>query len=332
MMRAFAISGRDQIPQLRREGEVLSAGLGFSQGDAGRVAIILTELGTNLSKHAPGGEILIGSSPTTDAPCIEILALDRGPGMADIEQCLTDGFSTAGSQGTGLGAVKRQATGFDVYSVPGHGTAIHARVCRERTAYRSRESIAWAAIERPLSGEEVCGDTVAIRETGNRFVALVADGLGHGTFAADASRLAADIFRQSVSLEAEALVEAMHAALRASRGAALAVTELDLIERRSTFCGIGNIAGTLSFGGSHKKMTSMNGTAGHVARRVQGFQYPYGPDALLVMHSDGISGSWNLDKYPGLLDREPMLIAAVLYRDFGRARDDASILVTRVAA
>jgi hypothetical protein len=248
----------------------------------------------------------------------------------DVEKCLEDGFSTAGSQGTGLGATRRQATTFDAWSIPGHGAAIHARICPGRTAYERRDKTNWAGLVRPLRGEDVSGDAVAVRETGEYFTALVSDGLGHGTFASDASVLAVDVFSRTVSMEADNLVEAIHAALRATRGAAVAVATCDISRHVTTFSGIGNIAGGLVSDLTIRKMISMNGTAGLVARRVQAFQYPYQAETLLIMHSDGLSGSWSLDKYPGVAQCEPMLIAAVLYRDYGKARDDASILIARL--
>jgi len=328
-MQSFRISEASQVAGARREAAASARAMGFSEEDAGRAAIAVTELGTNILKHAGHGEILCGPSLTSARSCFEIVALDHGPGM-DVEKCLADGFSTAGSQGTGLGATRRQATTFDAWSVAGHGTAIHVRVCPGRTGYERRDKTNWAGVVRALQGEEISGDAVAVRETGEYFTALVSDGLGHGAFAGDASALAVDVFYRTVSMEADELVDAIHAALRATRGAAIAIATCNISGRLTTFSGIGNIAGSLTSGHSIKKMTSMNGTAGLVARRVHAFQYPYQTETLLIMHSDGLSGSWSLDKYPGLAQREPMLIAAVLYRDYGKARDDASVLVAEL--
>ncbi|HEY1614693.1 MAG TPA: SpoIIE family protein phosphatase [Rhizomicrobium sp.] len=330
-MRAFQIADHTQIVGPRQEADACGKSLGLPEEDIGRASLITTELATNLSKHAGGGEILVGASLDSQTPCVEILAIDKGPGM-DIEACLADGYSTAGSQGTGLGACRRQATTFDAYTASGFGTAIHIRVCSGRTPYRSKQTIPWGAVVRALAGEDVSGDAVAVRESGEDFVALVADGLGHGPFAADAAHHAADTFQQSVSADAEELVESIHASLRATRGAAIAVANMNVAKRLATFCGIGNISGSLISLGQTKRLTSLNGTAGLVARRVQGFQYPYENDTLLILHSDGLSSSWNLEKYPGLAQKAPTLIAAVLYRDFGRARDDASILVARMVS
>ena len=77
----------------------------------------------------------------------------------------------------------------------------------------------------------------------------------------------------------------------------------------------------------------MNGIAGHSAERFQEFVYPCeGPGLVLVMHSDGLSTNWSFDRYTGLMARHPALIAAVLYRDAGRSRDDATVLVLKRAA
>jgi anti-sigma regulatory factor (Ser/Thr protein kinase) len=329
VMRAVEIADYSHVADARREGNAIGKSLGYSEEDCGRIAIIATELATNLTKHAGGGEILVGSSLTSEGPCVEIIAIDKGPGM-QLDACLADGFSTAGTRGTGLGASKRQATTFDAWSVPSLGTAIHVRICPGRTPYKAKQTIPWGAVVRPLASEQASGDAVAVRESRDRFVALAADGLGHGTFAADAANLAVDTFRQAHSFEAEDLAASIHAALRATRGAAIGIMTMDLPAHVSTFCGIGNIAGSLNSLGQSKKLTTLNGTAGLVARRIQGFQYPYARDTLLIMHSDGISHSWALEKYPGLAQAAPMLIASVLYRDFGKARDDASILVARL--
>lgn len=66
-------------------------------------------------------------------------------------------------------------------------------------------------------------------------------------------------------------------------------------------------------------------------RRRQAFTYPWSPDAVVVLHSDGLRTRWRLDAYPGLARRHPSLIAGVLYRDFARRRDDVTVLVVAAA-
>jgi hypothetical protein len=73
-------------------------------------------------------------------------------------------------------------------------------------------------------------------------------------------------------------------------------------------------------------MISMPGTAGYNARKIQSFQYPF-TGGMVILCSDGLSTSWGLSKYPNLQSFHPTLIAALLYRDFSRRRDDATVLV-----
>jgi anti-sigma regulatory factor (Ser/Thr protein kinase) len=328
-MRGFPISEHSEILHMRREADALAKRLGYSEEDRGRLAIVATELATNLIKHAGHGEILLGLSDNASVRCVELIAVDQGPGMADVEVCLADGYSTAGSQGTGLGAVKRQATSFDIYSGLNLGVAIHVRVCPGKTSFKPRDPIPWAVVWRAMPGEEVCGDGFAVRVGGGEFLAMVADGLGHGPFAAEASEQAVRIFEKSTSADPDTILEDLHPGLRATRGAAISLAKIDPSRGLVTFSGIGNVAGVLVVGGGVKRMVSRNGTVGAVARQILGFQYPFDGDALVIIHSDGLASNWSLDKYPGLALREPALIAAVLYRDFGRQRDDAMVMVVR---
>ena len=76
-------------------------------------------------------------------------------------------------------------------------------------------------------------------------------------------------------------------------------------------------------------MISHNGTLGHIAKRMQAFDYPIAGPPVVVLHSDGLGTSWQLEKYPGLTACDPALIAGVLYRDFNRGRDDVTVLAFR---
>jgi hypothetical protein len=159
---------------------------------------------------------------------------------------------------------------------------------------------------------------------------MIADGLGHGTFAARAAAEAIKLFNKDPKFSPRGTLAAIHAGLRSTRGAAIAVAHIDTEEKKLIFGGIGNVAATLTANGQVRRLVSLNGIAGHAAQRIQEFVYPYsGPDMLLVMHSDGLGTSWNLDHYPGLTVRHPSLIAGVLFRDFRRDRDDSTVLVIR---
>ena len=180
----------------------------------------------------------------------------------------------------------------------------------------------------PKSGEVACGDSCHVQNTGNgRTVILIADGLGHGLQAADASRQAVKVLRDNLHHDTTRIVESIHAALRSTRGAAIAVAEVRRGQGELRFTGVGNISASILMNGSNRSLVSHNGTAGAEARRIQEFTYPWADDALLVMHSDGLGSQWQLGKYPGLRFKDPSVIAGVLYRHFRRERDDVTVLV-----
>ena len=88
----------------------------------------MTELATNLIKHAQGGTLTLTPLADGGRVGLEIESHDNGPGIADVEQALGDRFSTAGTRGTGLGAVNRLMDELDITSRRGRGTRI---VCRK---------------------------------------------------------------------------------------------------------------------------------------------------------------------------------------------------------
>jgi len=109
------------------------------------------------------------------------------------------------------------------------------------------------------------------------------------------------------------------------------VVRVDQAQRLVRYVGVGNIAGAVVSQGVVRRMVSHNGTAGHIAPRIREFTYPWSGSATIILHSDGLSSKWDLDAYPGLATSHPSLIAGVLFRDYRRGNDDASIAVMRVA-
>jgi anti-sigma regulatory factor (Ser/Thr protein kinase) len=318
----FVIDEASQVGEARRAGSELARSVGFGEVDTGRVALAVTEAAANIVKHGGGGHLLL----RTDGNGVGFIALDRGPGMS-VAQAMRDGFSTAGTPGTGLGAIERQASEFDMYAVPGHGTAIAAHFWTRPPAATRGLQIGGVTV--PKRGESVCGDGWDAVQAGSRVLILVADGLGHGPLAAAASQRAIEVLRAHAAEPVVAIVERMHAALRSTRGAAAGVAEVDRGANVVRFVGIGNIAAATVVNGHFRSMVSLHGTLGHDVRKVQEFQYPWSRDGLLVMTSDGIGSRWNLDTYPGLAQRSAALVAAVLYRDFQRGNDDATVVVLR---
>lgn len=325
-----------QVAEARRRATAAAAAAGFGEVTAGQAALVATELSSNMIKHGGGGRLLV--SPGNR--CLDLLALDSGPGMADVEVCMADGYSTSGTRGQGLGAVRRLAQSVDVASWTGGGTAVWAHLIAADQADEDglaqdiprppvvRDAGAWA-VHLAMPGEDVCGDGWDWFEDERGRTVFVVDGLGHGTEAALAANAALTVFRRHRDAPPAEIIAAVHHGIRHTRGGAVACARIDWTSATATFAGLGNIAGALVMpSGQTRRMVSMNGTAGHNARKVQGFEYPCPANALLVMHSDGIGTGWSGERYAPVLWKHPMLLAGMLYRDFSRGRDDATVVVT----
>jgi len=324
------IGDSSAVGQARRRAADLATDSGFGDTDVGRISLIVTEVATNLVKHAGGGEILLRAAKDTRGNTIDVLALDSGPGIADITAALRDGFSSAGSTGTGLGAIARTASLFECYSRAPGGTAVFARV--SSAPGPAEPGLLVDGVNVAYPGEVVSGDTWAVQHRAGKATVLIADGLGHGPFAHEAASAAARAFDSEPSGSPAKALERIHAALRPTRGAAVAIAEVDAGRGIVRFAGLGNIAGTIVADGATRSVVSHHGTAGHDARRIQEFTYPWSAGARLVLHSDGLLTHWTLDTHPGLLAKHPALAAAVLYRDFRRGRDDTTVVVVKGAA
>lgn len=325
----FVVEDPSQVGEARRAALLLAHELAFDDTAAGRLALGVTELGTNLVRHAGGGALLLG----LDGAGVELLSLDRGPGM-DLARCLADGFSTGGSAGTGLGAVRRMAQRFSGFSLPQRGAVISARfeAAGEGPAGAAPvpgQGFSIAGLNLPAPGERVSGDGWGLRVRDGRTLLLMADGLGHGPQAAEAAAAMLDLFQRSPASEPAALLEDAHPSLRSTRGAAVAIVALERGPDRLVFAGAGNIAGRLVSGVVDRSLMSQPGTLGLQIRRLHDTVHDWPEHALLVLHSDGIVSRWNLAEAEGLLRCEPMVVAGWIMRDHCRGRDDATVVVVR---
>ena len=323
---SVVVSDPSKVGEARRIAMRMADEAPLNETERAAVGIVVTELATNLSKYATNGRILLQVLRRSSGACIEVLAIDSGPGMADVERCLRDGFSTSGTPGTGLGAVRRMATEFDIYSAAGVGTVVFARVgaqCGEPIA----NGYQWAALSAPAPNELVCGDAWGVRERNGEIALLVADGLGHGPLAAEAADRAVDVFDKDAFDAPGTFFDRAHRELAGGRGAAVAAAHVTGAVVR--YAGVGNIAGSVVTSSQSRGMFSQNGTVGLHMRKARQLDYEWPERALLIMHSDGVSNRWSLDSYEGLIGRHPAVVAAVLLRDFGRGRDDATVVVVR---
>lgn len=325
----IAIEDPSSVGEARRFAQGYANGLGFDATETGKLALVVTELAGNIVKHATRGEMVFRRLLDHGQYGIEILALDRGPGMSNVAECMRDGYSTAGSPGTGLGAVSRLAHRFEIYSARDVGTAVLAQVWDGRAGGGETNGIGAVCLPKP--GEDYCGDAFDVLTDGSQKRVLVADGLGHGPLAAAAAEAAVTAFADCEAQAPSDTLTFVHHMLRGTRGAAVAIATLDAAQSVVRYAGVGNISASIVAPGSEetRRLISQNGTAGVEVRKVQQFSYPWPAGASLIMHSDGLATHWQLSQYPGLLARDPALVAGVLYRDFRRGTDDVTVLVIR---
>ncbi|MEA9587589.1 MULTISPECIES: ATP-binding protein [Xanthomonas] len=324
LTRAFRVDETSQVGQARREAAALAQTLAFDEAACGRVALVATELATNMVKHGRGGCLQLSRVATREGMGVEICAIDDGPGFA-LEDGLRDGYSTVGTPGTGLGAIQRQAQVLDAYS-DSKGAIVMARLFAQQ---RAELDLPYGAVRVPLHNETVCGDAwqLAIRE--QRATVVLIDGLGHGPDAADAADVGTRV-AAAASGEPGELIAQLHAGMSGTRGGAAAVMQFDSRTGQVRFAGVGNIVASLCDGDGMRGMPSHPGIVGVQFRKAQPFDFPNAAGKLLVMHSDGLQTRWNLRDHPALLARHPRIVAAVLLRDYARGRDDACVFVMRL--
>ncbi|MEV6025976.1 ATP-binding SpoIIE family protein phosphatase [Streptomyces sp. NPDC052036] len=317
---------------------------GFGADREAAAVLVATELATNLLKHAGGGQILLetpaapdGAAADGERAAVQIVAIDHGPGIPDLSAALHDGFSTTASLGAGLGTCRRLADDFDLHSSPGRGTVALVRIgasAGRRNGQRARRApapVRAGGVNIPLV-EGHSGDAWACVRSGERLTLLLADGLGHGPRAAEASDAAVRQLRQSPRLTAPELLAALHTALRDTRGAAVAVAQLDLAAGHLEFSGIGNIGARLRTGDGWQPLVSHPGIVGaHRPAHIPRHRLPWSPDCLLVLHSDGLPSRWSLRPEVPVATLDPGVTAALIVRDSSSSarpvRDDTTVAV-----
>jgi len=314
------VAEASQVGAARRNALRLAQQVGLGEADAGRAALIATELATNLLKHAPGGAIHIQPVPGIGGCGLEIMSVDSGPGFC-VQQCIADGYSSRGTQGIGLGALVRQSQVFDAHS-DSAGSVVMARIYGQKS-----RDLRIGASYHALPGETTSGDAWHLGIEDHCIAALVVDGLGHGGEAAAAAGQAVLTFAESSCSDPLQQVQAMHRAMAGTRGGAVAIALYNSASQSMRFAGIGNIGARVVAPGRARGLASMPGIVGVQLRRPQCFDLADVAGQLLVLFSDGIQSRWDLSAYPGIFSRHPAVIAAVLHRDFCRGRDDSTVMV-----
>lgn len=332
----IAIDESTGVSEARRAAQRLAESHGFEPHQRSQLEIVVTEAGSNVVKHAGKGEIVLRAFRARNGAVgegttgVEVLALDRGPGIADYGAARVDGWSSSSTLGLRLGSIDRLSRESDVYSRASGGLALFARVwanAQPSPARGRRVDVGGVSISMP--NESACGDAWTSDATERRLRVLVVDGVGHGLAAQQAALLAVQVFARAAESSTTQVLQAIHVALRPTRGAAASLAEIDFEQGVLRYCGVGNVTALVHDASRVRHCVAHHGTLGHGTVRTQEFQYPWAADALLVLHTDGLSSRWSLEGYAGLASKHPALVAGVLYRDHTRGNDDVTVVAAR---
>ncbi|MEU6037922.1 SpoIIE family protein phosphatase [Actinomadura sp. NPDC047616] len=301
---------------------------GLAARDVAACELAAVELATNLTRYADAGRLLINAFGP-EPGMVQLVAVDKGPGIGDVGASMVDGYSTTGdSLGAGLGACRRIAAVFDLYSLPGQGTAVLVQIGRADAAEPAEPAVRVGGVVTPHPAETAIGDGWGAVRSGDLLTLAVVDGLGHGVKAADARHVALETVRRRPDAEPQGMLDELDAALRGTRGAAGAVAQLDTRSGGMRFGGVGNLTARLHRGPRVDVLVSRPGILG-MGKRPR--PYERGPvswddPGMLVMSTDGVGG-WDLGRYPGVERRHPAIAAALIWRDAWRGTDDATVVV-----
>lgn len=190
----------------------------------------------------------------------------------------------------------------------------------------------WGVAARPMPGETQSGDDALVLDYGGGCLLAVADGLGHGEEAADATRQALAVLRAVPQRSVLAQMRQCHEALRSTRGVVLGLAAIDYAEDTLTWVGVGNVTGVLvhtgSGGESEKEhLLCRSGVVGDQFPRLYAGMMSLAHNDLMILHTDGLH-PLAVDSFTHWL-QSPQKIAEGMMHAWGRSNDDALILVAR---
>jgi anti-sigma regulatory factor (Ser/Thr protein kinase) len=256
----------------------LAERLGFGGVELVQLVTAISEVAGNVWRHAGRGELRLTGRDEPERVGVEVLATDSGPGIADIELAMRDGWSTMGGLGLGLPGARRLMDEFRISSGPSAGTTVGM------TRWL-RKPGASAAAERPLLEWAGSADAPEAR--------LVACPFPNGVMLAALSALgpaiAADIAAAVLERHAPdspiTLVERVHAELQGTGAAVLALASVSSLDARMTWLALGG-GGVLVGAGNgraHQTAPALVGAAGRSLAALRAATLPVLRDDLLVL-------------------------------------------------
>ncbi len=330
--RRFTVNTSSDVIVARRAWRSPIADLGFNENAQAEIQLVITELGTNLVKHAGGGEILIEGVSDGERRGLRIETRDEGPGIACPDEALSDGFSTSGGLGYGLGTVCRLASEFHISppSMDKRGAHLVAiRWLDPDPKLQKRPPLDIGVATRHHPGMKVNGDGYVFENWNGSTLAGVIDGLGHGHFAHKATVTAITHIRQCYRDDLPTLFRGVARACRPTRGVVMTLARFDSESAGLTLSGIGNVEARLIREDVSTSFVSRRGILGVRSPNPSSENYVWRADYILVIHSDGLSASWRPRDFGSLWDGSAQLIARDLLKAKSRDHDDATVMVIK---
>jgi anti-sigma regulatory factor (Ser/Thr protein kinase) len=313
--------------------------VGFDTTSIEEMAVVVSELVTNLVKHTGGGIISITSLAADGRVGIQIESDDDGVGIANIEQAMTDGFSTSGSLGYGLGTVNRLMDQMDIVSSPGKGVhLICQRWLRTAAPDHSQIPLEIGVATQPKLGFEDNGDSFVVKRWGYSILVGVIDGLGHGNLAHYAAETARTYIETHYDQPMGRIFGGVAHVCRATRGVVLALARFDFLQPAPadqdppfhlTYANIGNIECRVFNSPQPVNLILRRGVLGGVAPNAAINESPWYMRNIMVLHSDGLTTHWRWEDFGDLEGQSAAVIAHRLIRTLAKEDDDATVLVVK---
>ena len=325
----ISIPNRTYQAIARAEIKKIANTVGFSPNRLAEIEIIVAEITSNLVKHTKsGGEIFV-KTISDDNPGIELISIDAGPGMESVFKMMQDGVSSTNTMGQGLGAIKRLSDEFDIYSLKDWGTILVSRIYVNPPAIQKKKPVEVRVLMVSKEGESFCGDNYHCSiNKANQLKFILSDGLGHGKEAALAANGSIQSFLENPVPPPNEQIKRIHAAVKTTRGAVINLSYVDFTNKQIMYCGVGNISSKIFSAGKNRNCISYNGIVGHsIPHTLKNHVMQWSKTDILILHSDGLSTRWELQKYPMITRHDYSIIAAALYKDHCRKNDDVTIAV-----
>lgn len=330
----FSVSQYADIISARQFAKLLADDLGFDESNQEEISIIVTELSTNLIKHAIRGKLSIMPGMHNGNRGVMIISEDDGPGF-DFEEALKDGMSTRNTLGFGLGAINRLSHELE-YGKKHQNSVGSQIICKKWLKPKTyvpikstREKVDIGVVTSPKPGQTVNGDQIIILNEENTTLVAVIDGVGHGIFAHKAACAAKQYVESHSILPIKSIFHGVERACYATNGVVMALALINWSSMKLVFGSIGNINARIGNNDEKFDLIVRRGILGRHAPDPYISEGNWKLGMSLVLHSDGLTSQWNWSSYTQYLQKPSQFIAEQMFRDLHSENDDATLVFVK---